>query len=198
MAPGLNEDGPTAHEARLLEIVRADPLMMELLVAARSLNLPDWAVGGGTIRSLVWDVLHGHSEHTKAADVDVLYFDPNDISKDTELAAEEKLTALVPEVDWDVKNQARVHLWRPIRPSTSSLDGLLTWSEPATAVALRLLDNDDIEILAPYGLDDLFDMVFRPTVHIPFDEYLDRVEKKALHRRFPRVKVVTEEPAKEP
>lgn len=198
MAPRLTQDGPTEQESRLTEIVRADPLMMRLLNAVRSIALPDWAIGGGTVRSLVWDALHEHAERTEAPDVDVLYFDANDLSKDTELAAEKDLTALVPEVEWDVKNQARVHLWRSIPASSSTLNGLLTWSEPATAVAIRLLDDDGLEILAPYGLDDLFDMVFRPTDHIPFDEYLERVEKKALTSRWPRVTVVTEVPPEGP
>ncbi len=193
MAPGLTEP-----ETRLEGIVRSDPLMMRLLTAAREIDLPDWAIGGGTVRSLVWDVLHDHNERTQAPDVDVLYFDAADIGKETELTAEKDLAALVPDVEWDVKNQARVHMWRPVPPSTSTWDGLLSWSEPATAVAIRLLPNDELEILAPYGLDDLFGMVFRPTGRIPFHEYLDRVERKAIARRWPRVTVVTEVTGKEP
>lgn len=193
MAPGLSD-----RETRLKEIVRADPLMSDLLAAARTVNLPDWAIGGGIVRSLVWDVLHDHPVRSEVPDVDLLFFDPNDLTKDHELAVEETLSALVPGVKWDATNQARVHLWRAIPPAVSTVDGLLSWSEPATAVAVRLRDDDELEILAPYGLDDLFDMVFRPTARIPIDEYLDRVQRKAITRRFPRVKVVTEVPAKEP
>ena len=193
MAPGLDD-----REGRLKEIVGADPLLMDLLRAARTVNLPDWAIGGGIVRSLVWDVLHDHPIRSEVPDVDLLFFDPDDLTKEHEVAVEEELSALFPDIKWDATNQARVHLWRDMPPATSTMDGLLSWSEPATAVAIRLLGNDDLEVLAPYGLDDLFGMIFRPTRRIPFDEYLDRVERKAINRRFPRVKVVTEEPAEGP
>ena len=38
--------------------------MMDLLKGAKSLNLPDWWICAGFVRSKIWDVLHGFDERT--------------------------------------------------------------------------------------------------------------------------------------
>lgn len=37
-------------------------------------------------------------------------------------------------------------------------NALSLWPETATAVAVRLLENNALEIIAPFGLDDLFEL----------------------------------------
>ena len=44
---------------RLVDMVRATPWLLEALRAARDVDPPDWLVGGGVLRDLVWDRLHG-------------------------------------------------------------------------------------------------------------------------------------------
>lgn len=63
------------------------------------------------IRNRIWDHLHGYAERTPARDVDVAYFDATDSGKESELAWERRLRTLRPDVPWEVKNQAAVHLW---------------------------------------------------------------------------------------
>jgi hypothetical protein len=155
-------------QERLIAVVRARPEIMAALRAVRGLRLPDWAVGAGLIRNAVWDYLHGYDEPIPTADIDVLYFDPSDLTSATEQDAERRLGRALPSARWDVKNQARVHLWYPakfgrrIQPLRSVEDGLASWAETATAVAVRLEDDDRLTVLAPFGLGDLFGLVLRP------------------------------------
>jgi len=72
---------------------------------------PDWAIGGGAIRNLVWDHLHGKRVPTPLRDVDVVYFDEADTSEETEKRYEAELGARHAGVAWQVRNQAAVHLW---------------------------------------------------------------------------------------
>ena len=51
-------------ERQLRRIVRTDTWFSEILEAVAAIALPDWAVGGGVLRSLVWDRLHGYSQRT--------------------------------------------------------------------------------------------------------------------------------------
>jgi hypothetical protein len=153
---------------QLAAVVRSRRDIMRALVAVRELGLPDWAMGAGIVRNAVWDHLHNYGVPTPITDVDVLYFDRFDLSVATEAEAESRLADTEPSLRWDVKNQARVHLWYPrkfgreIEPLRSVEDGLASWAETATAVADRLVDDDRLQVLAPFGLGDLFGLVLRP------------------------------------
>jgi hypothetical protein len=93
-----------------------DPRRRAILDAVRRQGLPDWAVGAGFIRSDVWDALHAYAEPTPIADVDVLFFDAADLSREREGAIEAALAQALPDVPWSVKNQARMHRRMAIPP----------------------------------------------------------------------------------
>jgi len=103
---------------------------------------------------------------------------------------EAQLKAVEPSVDWSVKNQARMHLRNGDEPYASTADAMSHWCETATAVAVRLADNGGIEILAPFGLDDLFSLTVRPTPaftgrKLPI--FQERVREKRWLERWPRL-----------
>src|SRR3954471_15554389 len=181
--------------ARLEEIVRSTPWLMDALAAAREVAAPDWLIGAGAVRTAVWDRLHGYDE-AEPADVDLAFFDPDDLSEERETAIERQLRGLLP-VEWDAKNQARVHLWYARRfgyevpPLTSSADAVATWPETATAVGLRLTGDDRLVVEAPLGLGDLLGMVHRRNPRrVSAEEYGRRLASKRIAARWPRVKIV--------
>lgn len=144
------------------------------------------------MRSLVWDQRHGFPA-SEPTDVDVAYFDPTRVTSESALNA--TLSALHPELRWDIVNQAVVHEWPApcpvVRPLTSLEDGLASWPETATAVGVYLDHTNGVGIVAPYGLDDLFELVLRrsPGVHRPkaFDE---RVISKRFRERWPLLQLL--------
>jgi uncharacterized protein len=182
--------------ARLEAIVRSTAWLMEALAAARAVAAPDWLVGAGAVRTAVWDRLHGYEVSTGLADLDVAFFDPDDLSEEREAAIERELRAQLP-VEWDAKNQARVHLWYArrfgyeVQPLTSCADGVASWPETATAVGLRLTRDDRLVVEAPLGLDDLLGMVHRRNPRrVSVEEYRRRLESKRIAERWPRATVV--------
>ncbi len=187
------------HRDMLIEIVRASPWLMRALRAVRGAAPPGACVGAGAVRSTVWDLLHGHPSPSPLADVDVAYFDPNDMSPEGEVNCQRRLTDLEPDIAWDVANQAAVHLWYERRfgeaatPFHSLEDAIGSWPETATAVAVRLGADDTLHVVAPCGLADLFDCVVRrnPT-RVSADLFRARVETKRYGDRWPRVRVVWE------
>ncbi|RIV29252.1 hypothetical protein D2Q93_01405 [Alicyclobacillaceae bacterium I2511] len=90
-------------------------------------------------------------------DIDVAYFDSTDLRPERDLEIERTLYHLMLNMPWQAKNQAAVHLWYerkfgfPVEPLSSSSDGVGTWPETATSVAVRLLADDQLLIVAPCG-----------------------------------------------
>ena len=133
-----------------------------MLRAVSRLGLPDCWTGAGFVRNLVWDRLHGFAEATPLNDIDVLYFDPADRSRATEAALEARLHRSLPGLPWSVRNQARMHRRNGDAPYRSTGHALTFWAETPTAVAVALRDNR-VEVIAPFGTDDLMGLTVRPT-----------------------------------
>ncbi|MCT2277003.1 nucleotidyltransferase family protein [Micromonospora chalcea] len=94
-------------------------------------------------------------------DVDVVFLDAADLSRDNEDRATERLVAAWSEPPWEAKNQAAVHTWYPakfgggpVAPLCTIADAVANWPEYASAVAIRLDADDQITVCAPHGLDD--------------------------------------------
>jgi hypothetical protein len=182
---------------RLEEILRSTPWLMEALAAAREVDAPDWLIGAEAIRTAVWDRLHGFGHASELADIDLAFFDPADLSPERDRAVEEALRTRLPQVPWDAKNQAAVHLWYPakfgyeVEPLGSSAEGVATWPDTAACVAVRLERDDRLEVVAPYGLDDLLGLVqHRNPARVSVEEYERRLESKRIRERWPRVRIL--------
>jgi len=147
----------------LASLLLGDAWHRRVLAMARSLELPDWAVGAGFVRNRVWDHLHGYRERSFLPDIDVLYFDPRCLDEDQERLVEAALGRAAPDLPWSVKNQARMHLRNGDRAYRDTEDALGHWLKTPTCVAVRLEADDALTILAPYGLEDLWEMRARPT-----------------------------------
>lgn len=147
-------------ESKLIYLIETDQFLSPILETVESLHLNDCWVAAGVIRNKVWD--HIHNTKTAINDIDVIYFDEVDISLHTEKKLESKLNELMPNQPWSVKNQARMHIKNGVPPYLSSFDGVAFFPETPTAIAVRL-KNNTLEIMAPYGLQDLFEGRVNPT-----------------------------------
>lgn len=167
------------------------------LQAARSLDLASWCIGAGAVRNLVWDALHGHSGPSHLADLDFVYFDAADLDARRDAALQRQLCLAAPQIPWEVTNQAGVHLWferyfgHAVAPLRSLHEAVASWPEYATSVGLRLRADDTIEVIAPHGLDDLFNCVVRRNpARVSVASYQQRCAQKDYTRRWPKVTVL--------
>ncbi|MFJ7747531.1 nucleotidyltransferase family protein [Peribacillus sp. NPDC097295] len=133
---------------------------MSVLEVVEQVNMNDCWVCAGLLRNKVWDVLH-HIK-TPINDIDVIYFDRTDTSVSKERELEKILEGLMPKQPWSVKNQARMHEKNGAHPYESSYDGVAHFPEIPTAIAVKL-HNNKLEVMTPYGLSDLFEMIVKPT-----------------------------------
>jgi len=153
---------PSDLERRLADLMRADAQRLRLLGHVRDLKLPDAWIGAGFVRAAVWDSLAGRPSPLPE-DIDVIWHDPRRACPARDLALERRLARAAPRAQWSVKNQGRMHARNGYAPYACSLQALAGWPETATAVAVRLSPDHGLEVLAPFGLRDLFDGVIRPT-----------------------------------
>ncbi|MGN9812694.1 nucleotidyltransferase family protein [Micromonospora sp. BQ11] len=189
----------TGAERELADIVAESTWMLRALTVVRDSGLPDAWIGAGALRDLVWGERYGTGfDPVAVRDVDVVFFDPSDLSGENDQRATAGLVEAWPEPPWQAKNQAAVHTWyaakfggEQIAPYRSVAEAVATWPEFATAVAVRLDAADRLVVCAPHGLADLLGGVWR---HNPtrvdatrFDERLARVRPRC---RWPGVTVV--------
>ena len=116
---GLPDD---AQRDALEAIIRATPLLMEVLVGLREDGLPDHLLVAGALYNLVWNRLTGRPDLTGINDIDVFYYDASDLGWDAEDVVIKRLArrfAHLP-LPVEVRNQARA---RPIRIALSNSFG---------------------------------------------------------------------------
>jgi uncharacterized protein len=174
----------------IARIIAEDAMAMEQLRAVRSLALPDWCIAAGFLRNRVWDHLHGIAPARPPVDIDVIYFDASDLAGDREAGYEARLGAILPGQPWQVRNQARMHIRKGLPPHLSTADAMTFWLESVTPVGVRLEADDQLTVVAPLGVDDLLDLVCRPT---PYGrtrraEYDARIAAKRWRELWPRVR----------
>lgn len=177
-------------------MAKASPWLMPALKEVRNLGLPSWCIGAGAIRNLVWDSLHGFDTPSTLPDIDVAYFNAQDFSSERDTAIQNLLINSMPELPWEVTNQAAVHLWfkeyfgYEVPPLKSLEDAVASWPEFATSVGLTLLADNTIEVIAPHGLDDLFSItVRRNPSRVSVETYHQRIIQKRYSDRWPKVTI---------
>ncbi|MEI2582334.1 nucleotidyltransferase family protein [Scytonema sp. PRP1] len=161
------------NTATRLQILLADSPIGTVLPAIAQMNLPHWWLAGGAVRNTVWRKIFGDCAERSALtgdrcqliikDFDIAFFDAEG-DRSQELAAKTSLSEQFPHYLFDVKNQASFARWRSGRRTyTSTEDGITDWLHTATAVGVRLDAQGEWQFFTPYGLDDLFAGIIRPT-----------------------------------
>lgn len=185
------------YEAELRQLIGQNERVMTILRTVRHCDPPDWLVGAGVIRNLVWDHLHGYTEPHLPRDIDVAFFDPTDLSPERDTAVTVQLTTLMPTLEWEATNQAAVHRWyaaefgKVVPPLRSTAEAIATWPETATCTAVRLLPDESLHLVAPFGLDDLFQMILRRNpARVTQAQFQQRLHNKQIRQKWPMVQVI--------
>ena len=185
-------------ETKLLAILDGHPWFMPALDAVSELGLSQWCIGAGVIRNIVFDYLDGGTP-TPIRDVDVAYFDPSALSEHKDREYEDTLIFRMPNIPWEVTNQAAIHLWYHkkfgyrVSPVNGIEQAVATWPETCTAVGVTKVYKDEYKVYAPCGLEDLFGMVIRrnPT-RVDIQTYNARLLNKQYHQYWKSVTVINE------
>lgn len=178
----------------VIKLIQNDDRMMEIIKAASKLNLSDWWICAGFVRSSIWDFLHGFEKRTNTPDVDVIYFDDKNIDEKTEKRLEAELRGILPDIPWSVKNQARMHVVNDIPPYISSEDAISKFPETATALGVKIDKDNNLVLTAPCGIDDVINLELKPTSYFQETKeraaiYEERIIKKNWKAIWHKIKV---------
>ena len=166
-------------------------LHMRCLQAARTLDSPDCYLGAGFLRNAIWDHLHHKTVTTPLNDVDLVYFDAQHISKEFEEEAARKLKTICPEVNWEVKNQARMHLRHNHQPYRNTTEGISYWVEVPTCVGVKLTNDGQFEFTAPFGLEENWSLDIKVNPEYPRHQlFRERVAKKRWLEIWPKLNCI--------
>ncbi|KAM0429811.1 hypothetical protein ACHAPT_006417 [Fusarium lateritium] len=164
--------------SRFRDALRRNKTLMTVLSRAASMNLPGWYLAAGALTQTVWNVVTNRDPEQGINDYDLIYFDASDLSWEAENAiieAGQKLFADIP-VEVEIRNQARVHLWyekkfgAPCPRHISSEASISTWGTNTALIAVRLMDDGQWDIYAPWGFSDMFSLIVRPNQQIMTEE----------------------------
>ncbi len=168
---------------------------MDLLCLVSDITEQRCYIGAGAIRDVVWDRMSGIAVHDAVKDIDVVYFDEPWTGGEPDAELQRGLAQLRPDVEWEVTNQAGVHVWyqdvfgSDVAPFTNLEEAVASWPEYATVIAVRV-ENKAFDVIAPHGLDDLLEMrIRRNPVRVTEEEYRRRIARKKHSERWPNVNV---------
>ncbi len=178
----------------LITFIEQSDFMMSVLKTAKSANLPNWFIGAGFIRDTVWDIQHNFEPQYLYKDIDLAYFDKNNCSEKNDEILSKKLKKKL-DLNWEIVNQAYAHKYNNVPPYNSAEDGLAHWVETATCVAAALDENDNVVLLAPWGIDDLLKLKLIIAPCHQNNKYYEnifnkRIEDKKWLERWPKLKIV--------
>ncbi len=138
--------GVAELRTRFLDLVLSNANNQTILERAGNLDLPDWWLTAGAVFQTVWNVLDQRPADAGIQDYDLLYFDPKDLSAESETNVNRHAAALFADLDIlvEARNEARVHLWYeeefgvPGKRSESSRDAVDHFAATTCCFAVRL------------------------------------------------------------
>jgi len=176
----------------IIQLIKSDKWMMNVLHEAEKLGLPDWMIGAGFLRNKVWDHLHGIvREVADTNDIDLVYFDEKNLDEKGDEELSKNMSGVLG-LDWEIVNQAYTHQWHHREtPYLNTTEALAEWVETATSVAVTLV-NKKPKIVAPHGINDLVNLIIKPspTHKDQLDGFYKRIESKKWLEKWPKLKIV--------
>lgn len=168
----------------LENIIMSNESLNIAIERAKFLGMDNYYIGAGCIAQTVWNYLSNNPLEYGIKDIDFVYFDDINLDFESENIIISKIKDLYSDLNLevDVKNQARVHLWYnsrfcySIKPYTSLESALNTWPTTATSIGVRKEKSNELKVYAPFGLNDLFGKIVRANkVQITKQIYEDKV-----------------------
>lgn len=182
---------------QLLQILEQNKSILTILERAQAMGMLNWYLGAGGIVQTVWNIKHGFHPENGIKDYDLVYYDAEDTSYEAEDIFIQKGKEIFSDVPVlvEIRNQARVHLWyekhfgKSIDQYKSVEEAISTWPTTATSVGVRKNTDGDFQVYAPFGLDDLLEMIIRANkAKITEKIYQDKIDRWI--KIWPNLKII--------
>ncbi len=182
-----------------ISILRKNKDLMSILDYIYELELPNFYIAAGSVFQTIWNYYDNKPLNSEIKDIDIIYYDANNLLKEDEEKIEDKIVTHFKELninyEFDVHNEARMHLWKKsnenknIDQYKNSEDSIDKWIATVHSIDITK-ENDEIKVYAPYGLSDIFSRTIRPIKHKDNSKELYEKKVKSWSSRFNNLKIV--------
>lgn len=184
---------------KFISILKENKDLITILDYICELNLPNFYIAAGSIFQTIWNYYDQKPLNFGIKDIDIIYYDPNNLSKESEKKLENKIIehfkALNLNYEFDVHNEARMHLWKKenenkdINQYKNSEDAIDQWIATVHSIGITK-ENDNIKVYAPYGLSDIFSKTIRPIKHKANSKELYDKKAESWQKRFDNLNII--------
>lgn len=182
-----------------ISILKKNEDLMLILDYIYNLKLPNFYIAAGSIFQTIWNYYDNKPLNYRIKDIDIIYYDSNNLSKDDEEELENKIINHFKEIninyEFDVHNEARMHLWKNenenknINQYKNSEDAIDKWIATVHSIGITK-ENSEIKIYAPYGLSDIFSRTIRPIKHNANSKELYEKKVQSWIKRFDNLNII--------
>lgn len=182
-----------------ISILKQNNDLMTILEYISQLELPNFYIAAGSIFQTIWNYYDNKPLNFGIKDIDIIYYDSSNISKESEKEIEDKIINHFEELglkyEFDVHNEARMYLWKKdnenkdIDQYKNSEDAIDQWIATIHAIGITK-ENNEIKVYAPYGLSDIFSKTIRPIKHKANSKELYNKKVASWQNRFENLNII--------
>ncbi|KRL04949.1 nucleotidyltransferase family protein [Liquorilactobacillus oeni] len=167
------------HEKELISLVKNTPEFNEIHQILTKYHLQDALICSGALRNLVWNKLTNRSNSILSSNLDILYTNPAETYEQM-LTLRAIITQSHSKYLWNLQNTAlnNVKTRQPFGKNRAL--ALESVPETCSAVGVFLTPNNEIKVIAPFGLENLFNMEIHPTPRFVHDPTLLKQFKRRV------------------
>ena len=182
-----------------ISILKQNNDLMTILEYISQLELSNFYIAAGSIFQTIWNYYDNKPLSFGIKDIDIIYYDSSNISKECEKELEDKIInhfeKLGLNYEFDVHNEAMMHLWKKdnenkdIDQYKNSEDAIDQWIATVHAIGITI-ENNEIKVYAPYGLSDIFSKTIRPIKHKANSKELYDKKVASWKSRFENLNII--------
>ena len=190
----INEQNET-----FIKIIKQNSDLVTILDYIYELKLPNFYIAAGSVFQTIWNYYDNKPLNFGIKDIDIIYYDPINLSKESEQKLEKKIEDYLKKAglnyELDIHNEARMHLWKKdnenknIDQYKNSEDAIDQWIATVHAIGITK-ENNEIKVYAPYGLSDIFSKTIRPIKHKNNSKELYNKKVASWQKRFENLNIV--------
>lgn len=184
------------NENDIVRFISGDSEMMLILEETAEVfnnqHVLNWCVYAGFLRDKIWNHINDieATSRSPSTDIDIAFYsegDQNDVQHIQKILAEK-----LPQYAWDVSNYA--HPDNNEDKSSNLYDGLSKNIDTISTIGMYLDPDKSVNIIAPYGINDLVNCIIRPTAHAVErgrkQQLISRINSKKFFDKWENLKVI--------
>lgn len=184
---------------KFIYIIKKNKDIISILDFLESINLLNFYLVAGTIFQTIWNFLDNNPLDCNIHDIDIFYYDKDNLDKEYEDKLEEKIKQFLVDnninLEIGIHNEARVHLWKKYNENPNvdyydnTEDAIRRLISTIQAIGVTKINNK-IKVYAPYGLSDVFSKTIRP-VKLPTNSKITYNKKiESWSKRFDDLNII--------